>query len=206
MTAPEQPETIPEPTEEDRSRSVSVRLQVLDERLGRQIDEILNLLSEDLPRYLHREVKGRFLADPEWASQQSDGRVREIKDAVTGAGREATASIAEALRERSLWLDLGDDHPGWGARLEDNRRVWTHIARAEAWVRDLLEQFEFPDRNFNPYRVPTWLTTGRLLRQAIDGYWRDVNELWALQDHRRNRERHAHVDQLADRWDAVGRS
>ena len=186
-----------EELKELRAREARARQNVL-----KVAAEVRPVLGEDLNQFPGREVRKRFVGDPEFAATLDDTRVAAIKADLARRGAEVRERVLAALELPEPWL-AGVACEGSGKSFAENPALWAPTAEAAAAVRAALIEHHFPgaaDVDIE-YRMPTWFIGGKFLPGLAEKYWAAIGELREL------RARIAEVEQgklrevLAKRWD-----
>jgi len=163
--------------------------------------EIRPVLAEDLLRYPAREVRRRFVADPEFAGRLPDAAIAGMKDAVAARAARARDEIMARMEEEAAWL-AGVDAGGPGKSLAENEALWAPTRLAAEVVAAALKEYGFPDDGEAPdYRMPTWFIGGKYLPGLAEKYWALMAEVREVRSRTGELEQKRVRDALAKRWD-----
>lgn len=190
-------------------KDLEERLRVVEEKIRRDAREIVEVLRIDLPAFVKRQVRERFIAAGEFADSLGEAKVKALKADVEATAEKVAREVLPALEEWSLWLEGARAAPPVAERrdLAGNPEIHARIQRVGAYVRDLLERHEFPGvkaEDFRePYRLPTWFIGGRLLVSLVENYWRNVEEYLAIRDALKALHERGLRAKRAERWDAI---
>lgn len=170
--------------------------------LAKLAAEVRNVLAEDLALFPAREVRRRFIADPEFATTLNDAKIAEIKADAARRGAEMRDRVVAAMEDLGLWL-AGVDVHGPGKSFQENEQLWAVTAEACAVTRGLLRDYGFPgaeEANIE-YRMPTWFIAGKYLPGLAEKYWALIAELRELRERIKAMEQARIRDALGKRWD-----
>src|SRR5262249_37468488 len=92
-------ERIDEELRRHRDQIDAVEHQIRDDAA-----RIVGMLEDDLPAYLQREIKARFVSAPEFADAMAPETLAALKRDVDEEGAKAAAAISAVLRDPGLWL------------------------------------------------------------------------------------------------------
>lgn len=203
LTLGENPEG--QPGKED----LEERGKVLAEKVQRDMRELVDILKSDLPKFVERAVKERFIAAPSFADAMSDADLKALKAAVVETGKKLVAEVATSLDELAIWVDAPGPIPASAERgeLRPNAEVYRRLQRAGAFVRDLLAAHKFPDLREaefqEAYRLPSWFIGGKYPKSVVQSYWRNLEEYQAVRDALVSMKDRDEKGRLASRWDAT---
>jgi hypothetical protein len=194
----------PEPTRQD----LEERQKVLAEKVQRDMRDLLDVLRADLPRFVERAVKERFVASREFAEKMSDADLRRLKADAAETGKALASEVLSSLEDVSLWLDTPQTPPSSEQHdLRGNAEVWRRLQRAGALLRDLLTRNGFPglsEAEFaEAYRLPTWFTSGKYPKSVVESYWRNLAEYQTVRDTLGAMRERDEKARLTSRWDSA---
>jgi hypothetical protein len=166
--------------------------------------EVRPVLAEDLEKYPGREVKRRFLADPEFARTLDDAALGRLKSELAGVGERLREQVAARLDDPEPWLK-GVEFEGPGKSFSENLALWSLTLPAAEAVRKVLDAFGFPGTAESPpdYRMPTWFINGKYLPGLAEKYWSLIGELREVRARILEVERSRLRDDLSRRWDKL---
>ncbi|MBM4394425.1 MAG: hypothetical protein FJ087_01890 [Deltaproteobacteria bacterium] len=165
--------------------------------------EVKPVLAEDLVQYPGREVRKRFVADPEFAASLSDEKVAALKADLAARSAEVRDGIIAAMDDPDLWVEA-EGPTGAGKSLGENGRLWAPTRRAADLVAEVMGRHGFPKGEGAPeYRMPTWFIGGRYLPGLAEKYWALVAEVRELRERAAELERTRVRETLGKRWDKL---
>ncbi|MGH7296107.1 MAG: hypothetical protein ACRELB_14285, partial [Polyangiaceae bacterium] len=179
------------------------------EKIRRDAREIVDVLRVDLPAFIKRYVKDRFLAAGAFADAIGDTQVKALKADVDETALKASAEIVPTLEDWPLWLAVPKPFPAAGERrdLSGHPDIQARIQKVGDHLRALLERHRFPEvrgEELNEaYRLPTWFIGGRLIVSLVESYWRNLEEFASVQSALtalNERDRRA---KRSERWDGA---
>ncbi len=182
---------------------IEEKADLLREKILRDSQELTEILAEDLPKFLERQVKARFLDAFEFSDALDESQVKAIKDDVAATGQIAIDEIIPALKEDDIWLNA---HAGDEKLLEDNEAVWAEVQKICGYLAELLGRHSFPPSEQpvdDSYRLPTWFVGGRLCKSIVESYWRNVEDYRVLQKAIHTRGANERKKKLLAKWDAA---
>jgi hypothetical protein len=185
------------------------RLRVVDEKVRRDAREIVEVLRIDLPLFVKREARQRFVAAGAFADSLDKAKLHALKDDVEATAATAGREIAPLLEDWSLWLEGPKAASGPGERrdLSGNPEIQSRIQRVGDHLRGLYERHGFPDVKpeelKEPYKLPTWFISGRLLVSLVESYWRNVEEYRAIREAVAAIKERDQRWKRAERWDSA---
>lgn len=156
--------------------------EVLLEKIRRTAEEIRALLREDLPDFVAREVKTRFLEGGEFSSKLDEAQIKDIKDSAVAVGAEVAKEVDDTLAPLDPWLaglELGGDH----RHISENTEVWARVEQVNHAVERLLGDKGFPRVGAAygvSYKEPARFIHGRYLPTLSERYWKLIAELLNL--------------------------
>jgi len=185
------------------------RLRIVEEKIRRDAREMVEVFKVDIPQFVRRQVRERFIASGEFADSFDAERLRALKADVEATAQRAGAEIVPLLEEWSVWIDGAKAAPPASERKEltGNPDIQARLQRAGAYVKDVLERHGFrgvsAEEIAAAYRLPTWFIGGRLLVSLVESYWRNVEEYLAIRDALRALRERDQKAKRAERWDSV---
>ena len=159
-----------------------VRAQLL--KVAAQIREIV---IKDIPRFMERETRWRWVQHIEFASGMTDAQIREIKEGVGKVASELRPQIEQELSEEEVWC--GGEEPVDNKSLESNAQVWSILQTIAGQLAEFLGQHKFPTdpapEGFDAsdslyrmeYRTPAYFLDGSYCPRLIENYWSHVDHM-----------------------------
>lgn len=184
--------------------TAEAQVVAIHDRIRRNADEIRALLRDDLPAFVAREIKTRFVEDADLSSRMGEAQVKALKEAAARAGAALAAQVDEALSPLDPWL-AGLTVEEGGKHLEQNPDLWARIARpaAEA-VEEVLDTNGFPRPAAGhgvAYKEPARFIGGRYLPSLAERYWKAIADLRRITEQSEAQARARSRSELARRWD-----
>lgn len=176
------------------------QIALCNQRFKQVVDQIRAVLAEDLPLFVGREVKRRFLARTDVAEGLSDEQLKELKRRSVDDGARAGARIMEALADDDLW-SRGGSEPDDTRSLVGSDAVWEAVRTVEGDARTLLADFGLDDADRPIYRTPTFFVRGLYLPTLVEHYWKLLGELAALRTRKTEVAAESKRARLTTRWD-----
>ncbi|MBI4574788.1 MAG: hypothetical protein HY722_00835 [Planctomycetes bacterium] len=142
------------------------------ERLEADVRAIVDILATDLPQYVERSVRSRFVSAGAAADALSRQKLARLKAATREAARSTAEKVQEALRPLEAWLlSLPEKRAGG---LEALPGVWRVLRTVDETVRAILGQAGIPEGEPLEYRPPAQFIGGVHLKSLVERFWRDV--------------------------------
>lgn len=176
------------------------QIALCNQRFQQVVDQIRAVLAEDLPLFVGREAKRRFLARTDVAEGLSDEQLKELKRRSTDDGVRAGARIMAALADESLW-SRGHAEPDDTRSLVGSEPVWEVVRTIEGDARTLLADFGLDDADRPIYRAPAFFVKGLYLPTLVEHYWKLLGELAALRARKNEVAAESKRARLTSRWD-----
>lgn len=165
--------------------------------------EVRPVLAEDLVQFPAREVRRRFVANPEFAATLSDEQIAELKAELARRATEVRDRVIAAMEPADLWVEATGP-TGPGKSFAENERLWAPTREAASLVAEVLERYGFPAGEGAPeYRMPTWFIGGKYLPGLAEKYWALVAEVRELRERAAELERTRVRESLGKRWDKL---
>jgi hypothetical protein len=190
-------------------KDLAERLRVVEEKIRRDAREIVEVLRIDLPQFVRRQVRERFLASGAFADDLDAARLKALKADVEATAEKAAAEIVPQLEDPRLWLEGPRAVPAATERrdLAGNPEVQARLQRVGEYVKGLLERQGFPDVRLedlkDAYKLPTWFISGRLVVSLVESYWRNYEEYTSIREALRQIEERDRRAKRAERWDGA---
>ncbi|MCB9728485.1 MAG: hypothetical protein H6744_03880 [Deltaproteobacteria bacterium] len=186
--------------DEGTVKELDDQIALCNQRFKQVVEQIRAVLAEDIPSFVSREAKRRFLARTEVAERLSDEQVKELKRRATEEGARAGERILAALADDDLWAQ-GHAEPDDTRSLVGADAVWEVIRTVEGDARTLLSDFGLDDADRPIYKSPTWFVKGLYLPTLVEHYWKLLGELAALRNRKQEVAAESKRLRLTTRWD-----
>jgi len=179
------------------------RIEAAERQIREDAARIVGVLQDDLPAYLQREIKARFVSAPDFADAMPAETLDALKRDADDEGTKAAADIAAALRDPALWL-TDVELPDGPFELTHLPRVWQQATRIETVLEGLLAKYHFPAAGPRAqYKPPTWFVSGTLLKTLMEAYRTHARERARLRQAVDELEAKRRTMQLGLKWDAT---
>ena len=179
------------------------RAVMLRRRIHQVAEDVIELLREDLPLFVERELKRAFVSSPEFASEMSDEKLAALKRDIRSKGEEGRDAVLARLADEALWFPDASPEEARNS-IAQNSALWAAVSTVCDVVTGLREAYGFPTPE-NPiqYRPPTWFIGRRYLPTLSEKYWKLVGELIEIEGKMADVRDEASQTELAARWDKV---
>lgn len=153
-------------------------LERLEDKLRRDVRELVEVLRADVPAWVQRSIRQVFEDSPH-ADRLSDAQVAQLKAEAREASQRLGEEVGRELEPIEVWLWRDGDPPLPKAPegLDPNPRVAAALARVGRAVGDLLERHGIPRAELGEratYRLPTYFVRGHFARSLVESYWRTL--------------------------------
>ena len=164
------------PDELDRRREEA------EARLNEVCADIVSVVVKDVPRYMRREARLRWLDDPDFAAAMDDEQLKALKAGLDAAASESIVAVQRELGGLERWLTAegSEDHKS----LESNSSVWRSLQTIACKLSGVLSTFGFPPDADAPegishplvYKTPAYFIDRDYCPSLIESYWRTLEE------------------------------
>lgn len=199
--------------------STSSLLTMSDDGLGARAEQleaqivasggaILDVVCKDLPKYLDREAKRRFLEQVEFASAMDDLQLKAFRAALRALGAELEGKLRASLTASDVWLAevLPDDRKS----MRGNPPVWQAFQSIACKLAGLLAEYGFPADGDGDgpdytleYDTPKYFIDHVYCPGLIEAYWKQNEELLSIRATANDRARALSQEELEARWNAI---
>jgi hypothetical protein len=124
-------------TDELKLRQSQVKQHILKEA-----ESITEVVAKDIPRWLEREARKRWLEHAEFASRVDDEALARFKVELRRLGEEAVTQLRHDLADAELWTVKAE--PRSRKTLEGHPGVWVKLQHVACKLAGLLGTFQFP--------------------------------------------------------------
>ncbi len=173
-------------------------------RIMDSVNELVGVIVHDVPAFVLREVRRAFIAAMAFSEGLDEDAVKTLKARAGAFGEEISASLAKALEQDALWLDVEGGEMG-GKTLEANLVVWRTLQGVAETTSGLLREVGFPEPEDGfgvVYKTPTWFIERRYAPGLIDKYWTQLALLRHLDQEIDQHTKVLRRVTLESRWDA----
>lgn len=180
------------------------RKRNLETRIQEGIDELIDVITLDIPDYLGREVRKRFIAAVDQAEDFDEATVQRIKASIQERAESLEASIRETLSSLDIWLEP-DVPAAEGKSIAPNTEVWRALQTIAEAVPVLLESHNIPqlETDHFEYQTPSMFIKGKYAPGLIETYWSRLAQYRLLNTEVAKRNQELTRERLAKLWDDV---
>ena len=158
------------------------RRKEAESRLEEVCRDIVAVVAKDVPRFMTREARLRWLEDPDFAATMDGAKLKGLKAGLEAAGAESIEAVGRELGGLDLWLSASDSENH--KSLESNTAVWRSLQTIACKLSGVLSEFDFPADKDAPegityalvYRTPAYFIDRDYCPSLIESYWRIIQE------------------------------
>ncbi|MEL6182689.1 MAG: hypothetical protein AAFS10_27270 [Myxococcota bacterium] len=200
---------------QDDLETLNAQRSQIQDQITRTANSIRDVVVKDIPRFLERETRWRWLQHTDFAANMSDAQIRDLKAGIADLARDIAPKLSEGLSQAEPWLTppLAEDGPN--RSLEANPEVWAILQKAACQLSGLLERFDFPtdpvpkgeDQPNVPYRIvyrtPTYFLNGQYCPRLVETYWNHIHHLHNVEEAIQAIHQEAQRHELEARWNKL---
>jgi hypothetical protein len=162
------------------------------------------IIEKDLQAFPERELRRRFIENPDFANSLTQKQIRNIKTTAQTGLHSILPGVLDCLRNDEKWLSPGTCH-GPGKSFEENEDLWTCVKPVEELVRGIMRDNGFPETAIEAvrYKMPTWFIEHSFLPSMAEKYWQLVRELHDISTQEKEIAARLQRDALAKKWDSA---
>jgi hypothetical protein len=177
------------------------RSVMLRARIRQVAEDVVALLSEDLPLFVEREVKRAFVNNPQFAAKMTDDTLQALKEDVRSGGLTGRDEVVSGLGDDALWFPDAAPEESRNS-IAQNTALWAAVSGICSVVGDIRERYGFPEPE-NPiqYKPPTWFIGRRYLPTLSEKYWKLIGELLEVESKAADVINEASKSELSQRWE-----
>jgi sugar-specific transcriptional regulator TrmB len=140
--------------------------------------EVLQILDDDLKKFVEREIKKQFLRFPFFSESLSKDQIKAIKEEIKQKTQPVVERIIDAMKNQDLWLK-GLEYEKGEKSLMENHDLWTRVSPVEELTMEMLRKYKFPEsENIKiEYKQPTWFISSKFLPGIAEKYWKSIKEI-----------------------------
>lgn len=184
------------------------RRHAVEARLEETTARITGIVLKDIPRYLEREARRRWLSHADFAAAMGDAELEALKGDLRALADALTASVGAELGAADTWRT--DAQPASARTLEDCRPVWVALQQVACSLSEVLSRHSFPHDEEAPegidyaliYKTPVYFIDGEYCPSMVETYWGLVAEHQALSGALTARQAAEQRQRLEARWGA----
>ncbi len=179
--------TIEEPIGGLSPEALKARHEATAGRIEEIAARIVAIVQKDVPRFVEREVRKRWLDHPDFASAMDDQALASLKADMRQFAQAQSESLGQTLAQTERWLSA-TELPTERKTLEANAEVWSVFGSLACALAGFLGKHGFPsDQPESPepvfdlaYRTPVYFIEREYCPSVIEAYWNVVEELLEL--------------------------
>lgn len=177
-------------------------LAQFEDRLRRDVADMVKVLTADVPVFVERTVRKIFEQSAQ-ADAMSDSDLAKLKKATGEASAKLGAEVERELEPFEVWLWEGSSVPTSPDGLNDHPRVGAVLDRVGATLRSLLEDHGIPaaDPKDANYRLPAYFVAGHFMKSLVANYWRSLADFHDLGTRLEEESRADERQRRSERWD-----
>ena len=173
--------------------------------------QIRNVVIRDLPRFLERETRWRWVRHIDFASEMTDDQITAIKAGLRTLNARISPLISEQLDNDELWISADTPVSNNDKSLALNTKIWAALQSISSHLSAFLTDNGFPDdpdgtveQPFNlQYRTPTYFLDGHYCPRLIETYWSHIAHLNRINEEIQTIHNEAARLSLETRWNTV---
>lgn len=163
--------------EEPRGAEARESLAKLEERLRRDVRDMVEVLRADVPVWFRRAVKSIF-EESDAGDALDDATLRKLKAETERRAEEAGQELARALEPFAAWGWTAATPPPRDAKtLDPHPAVSAALARVGEAMLGLLEAHRIPPAVVGEratYRLPSYFVAGHYMKSLVESFWQTL--------------------------------
>lgn len=178
-------------------------IEAVKSQLRLQIEELVDVVSGDLPGYVLKAVRRAFIEDVEFAEKRTDAELADFKDRVAEFGQKLSDETRAALMaDMETWWGAGVDHQLVGKTLEGNAKIWSILVEIGDKTLAFIER-EGLKAIALTYATPARFIDGKYPPGMIEKYWSHLATLRGLEEELLLASEASRKTRQASRWDSI---
>lgn len=167
------------------------------------IESICDVITNDLPGYVLKQVRASFIEDVKFAESKSDEELSALKQRIAAFGEALKGEIREKLlASMESWWGESVHLDRTGKTLEGNACVWSILSEIAPKISGFVSGEGLTPKEI-VYATPARFIEGKYLPGMIEKYWAQLAALRALEDERVAVDNEARKTRQAARWDSL---
>ncbi len=172
-------------------------------QLKPQIESICDVICNDLPNFVLKQVRAAFIDDVTYAESKSDSELSALKTRIAEFGNNLKAEIRSKLvADMETWWSATVSLERTGKTLEGNNGVWAVLSEIAPKISAFIAGEGMATLSIT-YATPARFIDGKYLPGMIEKYWAQLAALRALEEERIAVDNEARKTRQASRWDAL---
>jgi hypothetical protein len=154
-------------------------LAKLEERLRRDVRDMVEVLRADVPVFFKRAVKAVF-EETEAGDALDDAAVRKLKADTDRRAEEVGRELTRRLEPFEAWrwtAAAGEGPPRDAKALDPHPTVGAALRQVGDALTQLLEAHGIPPSALGDratYRLPTYFVAGHYMKSLVEGFWQTL--------------------------------
>lgn len=178
-------------------------IEAIKLQLRLQIEELVDVVSGDLPGYALKAVRRAFIEDVDFAEKRTDNELSQFKNRVADFGQSLSDETRAALMEdMEAWWGAGVDHQLAGKTLEGNARIWAKLVEIGDKTQAFIEKEGLMSISLS-YATPARFIDGKYPPGMIEKYWSHLANLRGLEEEMLLANEASRKTHQASRWDTI---
>ena len=179
------------------------RIEQIKSKLQLQIEELVTIITNDLPDYALKHIRRAFIEDVDFAEKKSDAELIEFKNKVAEFGKKLAEDVrASMLENMDDWWGKDVSLAAASKTLDGNPAIAQKLSVISQRILDFLDA-EHLQRVEVIYRTPARFIDGKYPPGMIEKYWAKLADLRAAEEERELLDREARKARIAQRWDSL---
>jgi hypothetical protein len=172
-------------------------------KLSAQILEIVDLITGDLPDFVLKTVRHAFIEDVNFSEQKSDEELSTFKKHVSEFGQSLSSELRQSLlADMNNWWGQQVSAENSGKSLDGNTAIKNKLNTINQKIAEFIQSEHLQPVEIN-YKTPARFIEGKYLPGMVEKYWKQLQDLRAVEAKRAELDFEARKARLAQRWDAL---
>lgn len=172
-------------------------------QLKPQIEAICDVIVNDLPNFVLKQVRNAFIEDVSFAESKKDEELVALKERIAAYGQSLASEVREKLlADMDAWWGAAVSVEKTGKTLEGNVAIWNILSQIEPRLSEFIANEGLKSVEIH-YSTPARFIEGKYLPGMIEKYWAQMTALRALESERAEADQEARKTKQASRWDAL---
>ncbi len=179
------------------------QIKAIKARLLIQIEELVGIITKDLPDYALKNIRRAFIEDVDFSEQKSDDELKSFKERVHAFGQTLSEDIRTSLlSDMNDWWGSEVSIASAGKTLDGNAAIQAKLCVISDRIKQFLEEEHLHAIEVE-YRTPARFIDGMYPPGMIEKYWSQLSILRSAEEERKVLDREARKARLAQRWDSL---
>jgi len=194
-------ETAMDAAEAEEARQT---LAQLEDRLRRNVNDMVKVLVADAPVFAKRAVR-RVFERSAVSDGLDDAALKALKDGTDAMASAVAAQLGERLSPFEAWAWTGADVPASRDSLDAHPTVSEALAAVGQAIGALLDEHGYTEAERGPiaYQLPAYFVAGQFMQSLVADYWRVLADHHELDKRLREEALSTERTSRRSRWDSV---